>query len=262
MVIQIKKIMTYKLSLTKLFMLACMLLIVLTTKGHGVTSPQNDRWMEIDLYWFEHNDMENSVKQFWDRFSPLVEGVDGWKGVILNIGWLSQYIVEWNGDLNETIVLPKNMKTYPMFKDEGQFSGNTLERKQLWEDRFSNADPVRIVNYETWTYADLKKLSSQIKEIACKKYKLDGVKVGTLVFGGDRIYNGDKMTFVKEHPNSFWNGHPNLLAQLSADNRKYGAFPNGIPDQTPFTEFFGKQWGSLSKATGLDAIVLRDAYLG
>jgi len=36
--------------------------------------------------------------------------------------------------------------------------------------------------------------------------------------------------------------------------------PKGIPEGTAFTEFFGKQWGSLSKATGLDVIILRDAY--
>jgi len=36
----------------------------------------------------------------------------------------------------------------------------------------------------------------------------------------------------------------------------------GISEGTPFTEFFGKQWGSLSKALDLDVIVLRDSYLG
>jgi hypothetical protein len=43
------------------------------------------------------------------------------------------------------------------------------------------------------------------------------------------------------------NNAPDLTALLSADNIKYGAYPNGIPEGTPFTEFLGKQWGSLSK---------------
>ncbi len=259
---QIKQNMTFKYSLTKLFMLVCLLLIVFTSRGQGVTPPQNDRWMEIDLYWFERNDMENSVEQFWERYYPLVKEVDGWKGIILNVGWLSQYILGWNGDLDETIVLPKNMKTYSWFEDEGAFSGNTIERKQLWKNRFSSAIPSQTVSYDIWNYADLKKLTSLIKKIAYKKYKMNGVKVGTLVFGGQSIYHGDKMTFAKEHPNSFRNGQVNMIGKLSGDNRKYGAFPSGIPDQTPFTEFFGKQWGNLSKAIGLDAIVLRDGYLG
>ncbi len=200
-------------------MLFCILFIVQSSRVYGVTSPQNDRWMEIDLYWFEHNDMENSVEQFWERYYPLVKEVDGWKGIILNVGWLSQYILGWNGDLNQTIILPENMKTYSWFKDEGLFSGNTIERKQLWENRFGNADPAQVVHYENWSYADLKKLSSLIKKIAYNKYKLDGVKVGTLVFGGQKIYHGDIMTFAKEHPNSFRNGQVNMIGRLSADNR-------------------------------------------
>lgn len=68
---------------------------------------KTDRWLEIDLYWFEHKDMEKSVNEFWDRFYPLLEDVDGWKGVILNVGWISDYILEWHGDMNEMIRLPK-----------------------------------------------------------------------------------------------------------------------------------------------------------
>jgi hypothetical protein len=82
---------------------------------NAATPLKTDRWLEIDLYWFEHNDMELSVNQFWDRFSPLPEGVNGWKGVILNVGWISDYILEWKGDLNEAIMLPKSMKKYPWY---------------------------------------------------------------------------------------------------------------------------------------------------
>ena len=262
MATKINNLFFYDLRLTKLFMLICILFVVQSSRTYGATPQQTDRWLEIDLYWFEHKDMKNSVEQFWDRFYPLVEEVDGWKGVILNIGWISDYIVEWNGDLNEPIKLPKNMTAWPRFKDEGQLSGNTLERMQLWEDRFNNAEPSQVINYEKWTYADLKKLSALIRDIARKKYKLNNVKVGTFVLGWKSIYDGDKTMFAQIHPNAYLNNHPNLIARLSADNRKYGAFPDGIPEGTPFTEFFGKQWGSLSKATGLDAIVLRDSYLG
>jgi hypothetical protein len=36
-----------------------------------------DRWMEIDLYWFDCNRIQNSVNEFWDRFTPLYRGVLG-----------------------------------------------------------------------------------------------------------------------------------------------------------------------------------------
>ena len=221
-----------------------------------------DRWLEIDLYWFEHKDMEKSVNEFWDRFYPLMEGVEGWKGVILNVGWISDYILEWHGNMDEPIMLPQNMKKWPWFKDEGQYAGNTPGRMLLWQDRFSKADPPEVINYESWSYADLKKLSDLLRKVAYKKYKTKDIKVGTFVLGWESIYDGDKTVFAKNHPNAYWNNAPNMLGRLSADQRKYGAFPAGINEGTPFTEFFGKQWGSLSKALGLDAIVLRDSYLG
>ena len=240
----------------------CFFLVTQSLLIYATTPLKTDRWLEIDLYWFEHKDMEKSVNQFWDRFYPLLEGVDGWKGVILNVGWISDYILEWNGDLNDTIRLPKNMKKWPWFKDEGQFNGNTIKRMQLWKDRFSKADPPQVINYESWTYADLKKISNLIRKVAHKRYQLTDVKVGTFVLGWESIYGGDKTVFAKIHPNIYLNNAPNLIARLSADNRKYGAFPMGISEGTPFTEFFGKQWGSLSKALDLDVIVLRDSYLG
>jgi hypothetical protein len=242
--------------------LYCLLLVVQPLIINAAIPIKTDRWLEIDLYWFEHKDMEKSVNQFWDRFFPLLEGVDGWKGVILNVGWISDYVLEWHGDLNETIKLPKNMKKWPWFKDVGQFSGNTIERMQLWKDRFSKADTPQVINYEAWTYADLKKLAGLIKKVAFKKYRLTDVMVGTFVLGFESIYDGDKTVFAKTHPNAYLNNAPNLVARLAADNNRYGAFPGGIPEGTPLTEFFGKQWGNLSKRIDLDVIVFRDSYLG
>ncbi len=221
-----------------------------------------DRWLEIDLYWFEHGAMEKSVDQFWDRYYPLMENVDGWKGVILNVGWISDYINEWHGDLNEPVKLPQKMNKYEWFKDEGQLSGTTLERMDLAKERFRKADAPEAITYEKWTYGDLKKLSNLIKRTAAIRYKMPEVKVGTLVLGFESIYGGDKSAFTISHPDVFINGKPNLLARLSKDRRRYGAYSDGIPEGTPYTEFFGKQWGSLSKALSLDVIVLRDGYLG
>lgn len=65
-----------------------------------------DRWMEIDLYWFEPTDISGSAKSFWDRFYPLYEGIRGDRGVILNVGWTVGYIMEWSGDLSQKITLP------------------------------------------------------------------------------------------------------------------------------------------------------------
>ncbi|HLP73018.1 MAG TPA: hypothetical protein VK155_08965 [Bacteroidales bacterium] len=226
------------------------------------TPVRGDRWLEMDLYWFEHENMEASVDRFWERFNPLMEGVEGWKGVILNVGWISDYILEWHGDQNELIRFPKNMEVGPFFKDYGQLGGNTIERMKKAEARFEATAPPQVVNYEKWTYSDLKKLSALLKRVALKKYQITEIKVGTFVLGFESIYGGEKTNFTKAHPNAFVLNYPNLVARLSADKSKYGAFPEGIPEGTSFPEFFGKQWGDFSKKLGIDVIVLRDSYMG
>jgi len=71
-----------------------------------------DRWIEIDLYWFDRDNVDASGLAFWDRYHPLYAGVDGWKGVIVNVGWLGDVIFDWSGDLESEISLPKEMRTY------------------------------------------------------------------------------------------------------------------------------------------------------
>lgn len=222
---------------------------------------QVDRWMEIDLYWFDRQNMKQSVDIFWERYYPLMKNVSGYKGVILNIGWLPQYILEWNGDLNTEITLPKEIRTYPWFKDKGALTGNSESQRQLGIHRFATAENPLFVKYEKWTYGDLKKLVAQIKRVAKKSYRLEDVKVGSLVYGAPSIYGSAKMTFQKKHPDVFC-PYFNMVGKLEKDDTRYGAYPEGIPEGTLLTEFFGKQWGHLSQAVELDAIVLRDGFLG
>ncbi|HAZ01700.1 MAG TPA: hypothetical protein DCY97_05910 [Marinilabiliales bacterium] len=243
-------------------LLIIFLIINVSLLSNAATQVKADRWLEIDLYWFERTDIDKSVQQFWERFYPLMEGVEGWRGVIMNVGWISDYILEWDGNLSGKIKLPKNMKKWPWFEDMGQFCGNTQERIQMFNDRFGKADLPQVINYEDWTYADLKKLIYKLKYTAFKKYGMNDIKIGTFVLGWQNIYGGDKTEFVKLHQNAYIRNFPNMEARFSADSRKYGAYPSGIPEGLTFTKFFGEQWGNLSKIIGLDAIVLRDSYLG
>ena len=46
--------------------------VAAATRGPEV---QADRWLEIDLYWFERGDMQGSVDKFWERFAPIFVSV-------------------------------------------------------------------------------------------------------------------------------------------------------------------------------------------
>ena len=79
----------------------CRFLTIQSPIIHASAPSKTDRWLEIDLYFSEQTYMQKSVNQFWDRFAPLLEGVNGWTGVILNVGWISDYVFEWHCDLKK-----------------------------------------------------------------------------------------------------------------------------------------------------------------
>lgn len=102
-------------------------------RGH-LGKINEDRWLELDLYWFDKDNIWASVNKFWQRYAPLFKDITGWRGVILNVGWLMDYIYEWRGDLNDSLPLPKSMYQSSC-KMEGQLTGNTRERIRKWKKR-------------------------------------------------------------------------------------------------------------------------------
>jgi hypothetical protein len=221
---------------------------------------KTDRWMEIDLYWFDKANKEASVEAFWERNHSIYQNCEGWKGLIINAGWLLGVVTDWSGDLNQQIVLPKEMQIRPYYKDYGYLLGSTIERQELQKQRFEVADKQVPVNYEAWTYRDLKELAGMLRRVARERYQISDFKVGTFVLDWRSVYGGEELAFGKRHP-EIWSAY-SFSALLSDDKTHYGAYPGGIVKGTPMSEFFGKQWGDMSKKVGLDAIVLRDGCLG
>lgn len=229
------------------------------------TPINKDRWLEIDLFWFNKNDMKSSADVFWSKIYPLFTDISGQKGVILNIGWIMDYVLEWNGSLDALIPLAKGMTLWEQFKDEGYILGNSEQRIEHWKNRFSNARKPEKVEYANWTYKDLKNFIIIFKQTAAK-HGIRDIKVGSFVLGWQTIYGGNRSKFAIKHPDSYhsdkWFRPFNPTCILGNDKDRYGAYPNGIPNGLPITKFFGDQWGDLSKKIGLDAIVLRDAVVG
>ena len=190
----------------------------------------------------------------------MFEDVRGWKGVILNVGWTVDYVMDWKGDLGAPIPFPSGIKQEPWFVVGGALTGTTDERFAKWKERFAQPADSLKKNYEPWTYADLKQLADALRKIAQDKYQLPGMRVGSLCLGWPDVYHGQS-GWARRHPKAYFGGGLNHGYELEADPAAYGAFPNGIPAGTPVYEVFGRQWGSFSRTVGLDAIVLRDSIL-
>ncbi|MBS1815052.1 MAG: hypothetical protein JSS87_09285 [Acidobacteria bacterium] len=233
-------------------------------------SVPGDRWMEIDLYWFDQGHLQKSVDEFWNRFAPMYAGVQGDRGLILNVGWTVGYIMEWSGDLQQRITLPKGTGQQPWVSETSSLAGTTEERKKAWKERFSKPIMVQKMGYGPWTYGDLKQLGEMLRATG-KRRGIDQFKVGSLVYAWDNAY-GEVAPWATRHPEAFTRmqkgaEHVYVGARryfdpaltLHRDDARMGGLPHGITEGMPAHEAFAAQWGSLSRTTGLDAIMLRDS---
>jgi hypothetical protein len=223
-----------------------------------------DRWVEIDLYWFDRDNIASRVAEFWDRCVPLFEGVGGERGVVVNIGWLVDFVTEWNGDPHSRISFPQKMTTQHYTLDLPN-TGSTAERMDHWRRRFEQVELVPL-EYPAWTYADVADLVRALKDEAARR-GLAEMRVGTFVVGWATIYQGEESAFSRRHPEAFrptCNGRRcfNPESRLVENPAPRAAFPEGVRHGTRMIDYFAAQWGSLSRAVGFDALVLRDSMLG
>ncbi|MGP8270456.1 MAG: hypothetical protein ACLQLH_10345 [Terracidiphilus sp.] len=226
--------------------------------------------MEIDLYWFKQKDLKKSVHEFWDRFQPLYAGVSGYRGVILNFGWTVGPVMEWSGHLDQRISLPTGSGQSRWVDQSAPLTGTTAERKQKSEARYEGSIVSTRRGYDPWTYGDVKQLIAEIKREAARR-GISGFKVGMLNYAWTDAY-GEEAAWVSRHPEAFTKPAPSLpldqepnryfdpAAHLHADSTLLGGLPDGIAEGMPVHRAYAAQWGSISRALGLDAIMLRDSF--
>lgn len=230
-----------------------------------------DRWLEIDLYWFDREHLQDSVQGFWDRFAPLFRGLAGDTGIILNVGWTVAYITEWSGNLAQRISLPLGTGQQPWVAENSSLPGSTAQRLEEWKQRFAKPVMVQKKGYGPWTYSDLNRLAKMMRATA-QEHGIRSFKVGSLVYAWDNAY-GEVTPWAKRHPEAFTTvtdnegkPHPGELRffdpgnTLHADPTPLGSMPQGITEGMSVHAAFAAQWGSLSRAAGLDALMFRDSF--
>ena len=246
-----------------------------TAPAAAPASVDTDRWLEIDLYWFRQADIKGSAHEFWERFQPLFAGVQGYRGAILNVGWTVTAIMDWSGNPDQKIWLPTTAGQARWVDESGPLTGTTTERQRQAVARFANSAAVKRHGYDPWTYGDLKILSTSLKEEAAQ-HGIGGFKVGMLNLAWTNGYGEGRFdgAWSRKHQEAFTlsipvqpgNFDPPLGryfdpgARLHADPTPSGGLPHGIAEGTPVHQAYAAQWGSMSRALGLDAIMLRDSF--
>jgi hypothetical protein len=202
-----------------------------------VSSIHKDRWVEIDLNWFDRYQIHAKTEELAQSLVPLFKGVQGAKGMILNCGWLIDLITEWTGNPEQPLPI----------------------RSQLLND------------WKGFTYQNLKGLFAALRA-AFQANGYDGMKFGMMFVAWGYFLSSDDMYDIRS---DWYERHPELYPHSSsgfkdmnpgvplvADDYPYATRPQGLQDGDSFQLFFGEQWGDLSRYLELDAIHLRDQFSG
>jgi hypothetical protein len=201
-----------------------------------------DRWLEIDVDWFSPPPFHDKIAEFAERVAPLWAGATGWRGVVLNIGWLADIVTEWTGDPAQQ--LPLRSRRYQRLR--------------------------------TVTYDQLRDFIAHLKATAARHGAPD-LKVGLLIAGLGYVVAPRDTGAMYDLYSSWYDRHPELYpldisdlpgpdldprVPLRADQYPYASRPGGIADGESYGHLLGDQWGSLSRFLGLDVIHLRDGFWG
>ncbi len=201
----------------------------------------NQRWGEFDVRVFDPMKPRESAHHVLSRLKPVLQGGDS-GGLMLCCGWLADLALVFTGDLHQELPW-------------------TSSRLKHWNGH---------------TYQDLATLIRAIRTESANQ-GLSWLKIGWLVVGHGRfvfppeqeLYDFEGV-FLQRHPEAYqpptgspYDGrHTRTRALLDADDDRYAAFPEGIPEGVTWVEFFSKQWAAMAKAVGFTAIMLRDGLPG
>ncbi len=208
--------------------------------------------------------LEMSLKPFKSTDNEYIEGVvrrlfDDWKPLLKNrkeisvMMWTSDgsEILDYSGDLDESFEWCYYMgnANKPLVADDEDIDISLHEIKRIY-----------MQNPPVMTYRILKNIVSTIKKIGNELYPEAKITVGeTFDIGpefavSDFKYNRHREITSGEKLDGF--GFVDATALLCWDDRRYAAYPDGIPGKTPFATFLGKQSSVFLKDMGFDYLWL------
>lgn len=213
---------------------------------------------------FKNVNLEMSLKPFKRTDDEYIRGVcrevfEQWRPLLKNRETVS--VMLWTADGSEILDYAGNTD------DEFEWCCyiGTANHELIGEDDDPDCPLHEKKHYYTdnppvMTYGILKKIVSTLKEEGKKAFPSSIIRVGETFDIGPEFAKSDFK--YKRHPeissgtkmDSF--GFVDATALLNADDRRYAAYPDGIPQDTPFGTFFGKQANIFLKDMGFDYLWL------
>lgn len=168
-------------------------------------------------------------------------------------------ILVWDGDLQREIEWAR----YIGFANEEYF-GHIKDDKDPRIARPYISEPARI------TYGDLQFIIASFKKVAAERYGIRMEVGATFDAGPEFAYSDFKYKLHPEINRAEVNGQFVSLkadytvvcgwSKLKADNASYASYPDGIPNDTAFGEFLGRQCASFLPTLGFDYIWFSNGF--
>ncbi len=201
-----------------------------------------DRWLEMDLTWFEPAaPLDPQLEFLLDRVTPLLASVSGERGLFLNVGWLIDLVTEWTGDPDQ-LIPTQSRRTAQWAARSYRFLADFLERLRQQAAHRGLPDLRLGVVFVGWAHV--------VWPPELKIYDFDSAWY-------------DRHPELYEPARSLI-GMPDLhpVNRLRADDYPYAAFPDGLAEGAYFPDVFAAQWAHLSDFLNLDILHLRDGLTG
>ena len=201
-----------------------------------------ERCLEMDLYWFQKGELHSRVKELFQRVTPLfTREQDGMNGISLCVGWLFDSVLYWQGNLSDKIVT------------------------------------CQPPTYQEWSYGQLKQLIVLLRQEAA-------VRGIPNFYCAISLLGGETMAYDAEHTCEGWSGrtqetthraHYNIHGKWFFEHPEINKQRLGIFDfhaqvalpqnevcsweaSPTFLSYFAQKLTDMSRAVGLDGVVLRD----
>ena len=210
--------------------------------------------LEMSFKPFKKNEDEYikaKIKKLFEDYYPLCEKFE----TVSVLFWLADgsEILDYKGDLDEKIEWGKYMG--------GANCPNTPREIDPEGIGLHSRCYDYIKNPPEFTYRDVKKIIGFVKEIGKKVFGgKKKIRVGETFDPGPEFAKSPfKYEKHREICGGYTMGQDTFVyccSHLHKDDEKYAAYPDGIPENTPFGEFLGRQCERFFKDVGFDYLWL------
>ena len=208
--------------------------------------------LEVSLKPFKQTDSEYIHNVCYDIFEQ-------WRPLLKNRQKIS--IMIWVGDGSEILDYSGNLdEKFEWAYFVGTANREMCDKNQPKETSLHLKKQFYIENPPIMTYRILKDIIAEFKTVGKEMYPDSEILVGETFDIGPEFAISDfkykRHTEISSGSKLDSFGFVDATALLSGDSRPYAAYPNGIPNNTPFATFLGKQANIFLKDMGFDYIWL------